>query len=40
VYVTGDISAEDIARMNAGRVKTEEEDTDTSRLALPNRDRE
>jgi amidophosphoribosyltransferase len=36
VYVTGDIQAEDIARMNASRVKGEEDDADTSRLALPN----
>ncbi|MCZ8294449.1 MAG: amidophosphoribosyltransferase [Hylemonella sp.] len=36
VYVTGDIRAEDIARMNASRVKGGEDDADTSRLALPN----
>jgi amidophosphoribosyltransferase len=37
VYVTGDISAEEIARLNAGRVGQEEgADSDTSRLALPN----
>ncbi|MFN7863010.1 MAG: amidophosphoribosyltransferase [Curvibacter sp.] len=36
VYVTGDIQAEDIARMNASRVKTVEDEADTSRLALPN----
>ena len=37
VYVTGDISAEDIARLNAGRVGQDEPaDQDTSRLALPN----
>ncbi len=37
VYVTGDISAEDIARLNEGRVGQEEPaDQDTSRLALPN----
>ncbi|MFN7711078.1 MAG: amidophosphoribosyltransferase, partial [Curvibacter sp.] len=36
VYVTGDIQAEDIARMNASRVKTGEDEADTSRLALPN----
>lgn len=35
VYVTGDITAEDIARLNEGRVGAEEEE-DTSRLALPN----
>jgi amidophosphoribosyltransferase len=36
VYVTGDIQAEDIVRMNSNRVKTEEDAVDTSRLALPN----
>ncbi len=37
VYVTGDISAEDIARLNAGRIGPQEgADSDTSRLALPN----
>jgi len=36
VYVTGDVSAEDIARMNQNRVGAEESDDDTSRLALPN----
>jgi amidophosphoribosyltransferase len=36
VYVTGDITADDIARLNAGRVGVEEGDADTSRLALPN----
>jgi amidophosphoribosyltransferase len=36
VYVTGDIQAEDIARLNASRVKGGEDDADTSRLALPN----
>ncbi|MFO6419061.1 amidophosphoribosyltransferase [Hylemonella sp. W303a] len=36
VYVTGDIQAEDIERMNSNRVKAEEDDVDTSRLALPN----
>ncbi|MBX3610059.1 MAG: amidophosphoribosyltransferase [Hydrogenophaga sp.] len=36
VYVTGDITADDIARLNAGRPQDEEGDTDTSRLALPN----
>ncbi|MDP3702752.1 MAG: amidophosphoribosyltransferase [Hylemonella sp.] len=36
VYVTGDIQAEDIARMNANRVRGGEDDADTSRLALPN----
>jgi len=36
VYVTGDITLEDIARMNAGRDQSEEGEEDTSRLALPN----
>ena len=36
VYVTGDITADDIARMGASRVIAEEGDDDTSRLALPN----
>jgi amidophosphoribosyltransferase len=36
VYVTGDITAETIARMNQGRDQTEEGQEDTSRLALPN----
>jgi amidophosphoribosyltransferase len=36
VYVTGDITAEDIARLNEGRVGAEEGEEDTSRLALPN----
>jgi amidophosphoribosyltransferase len=36
VYVTGDVSAEDIERLNAGRVGQEEEGADSSRLALPN----
>jgi len=36
VYVTGDITADDIVRLNAGRPQGEEADTDTSRLALPN----
>jgi amidophosphoribosyltransferase len=36
VYVTGDITLEDIARMNAGRDHSEEGEEDTSRLALPN----
>lgn len=35
-YVTGDITAEDIARLNEGRVGVEENEEDTSRLALPN----
>jgi amidophosphoribosyltransferase len=37
VYVTGDINADDIARINAARVGQEDPlDEDTSRLALPN----
>jgi amidophosphoribosyltransferase len=36
VYVTGDITAEGIEHMNAGRVAGVEDDEDTSRLALPN----
>ena len=36
VYVTGDITPETIARMNANRVEVEESTEDTSRLALPN----
>jgi amidophosphoribosyltransferase len=36
VYVTGDIDAAGIARMNESRVGQEEQDDDTSRLALPN----
>jgi amidophosphoribosyltransferase len=36
VYVTGDITLEDIARLNQGRDQTEEGEEDTSRLALPN----
>ena len=36
VYVTGDITADDIARLNENRVGGEEGQEDTSRLALPN----
>jgi amidophosphoribosyltransferase len=36
VYVTGDITADDIDRLNANRVGAEETGEDTSRLALPN----
>lgn len=36
VYVTGDITAEDISRLGESRVGTEENTEDTSRLALPN----
>ena len=35
-YVTGDISAEVIASMNAQRVHSSAEGEDSSRLALPN----
>jgi amidophosphoribosyltransferase len=36
VYVTGDITAADIARMGAQRSAQDENDTDGSRLTLPN----
>ena len=36
VYVTGDITADDIARLNESRVGGDENEDDTSRLALPN----
>jgi amidophosphoribosyltransferase len=36
VYVTGDISFEDITRLNENRVNADENEEDTSRLALPN----
>ncbi len=36
VYVTGDIGADDIARLNDKRVVGDEQEEDTSRLALPN----
>ena len=36
MYVTGDVSADDIARINENRLKVEEGDADNSRLALPN----
>ena len=36
VYVTGDITDRDIARLNEQRLKTGEDDADTSRLTLPN----
>lgn len=36
VYVTGDIKPEDIARLNSRRVSGDENEEDTSRLALPN----
>jgi len=34
--VTGDITSDDIARLNENRVGQEEGEPDTSRLALPN----
>ncbi len=36
VYVTGDIQAADIERLNTARVKGGEDEADSSRLALPN----
>ena len=36
VYVTGDVSAQDIVRLNEQRVGQEEGAEDNSRLALPN----
>ncbi|MBK6998780.1 MAG: amidophosphoribosyltransferase [Rhodoferax sp.] len=36
IYVTGDINAEDIDRINAHRVSVDESQDETSRLALPN----
>jgi amidophosphoribosyltransferase len=36
VYVTGDITPEQIAQLNSGRDQTEEGEDDNSRLALPN----
>jgi amidophosphoribosyltransferase len=36
VYVTGDIFAGDVKRINENRVGTQENEEDTSRLALPN----
>jgi amidophosphoribosyltransferase len=36
VYVTGDITDDDIARLNDERVKTGDDSEDTSRLTLPN----
>ncbi|MCD2514125.1 amidophosphoribosyltransferase [Comamonas endophytica] len=36
IYVTGDISEGDIVALNAGRTRGEEDETDTSRLSLPN----
>ncbi|MSQ56886.1 MAG: amidophosphoribosyltransferase [Limnohabitans sp.] len=36
VYITGDVTQQDIVCMNEQRVNVEEADTDNSRLALPN----
>jgi amidophosphoribosyltransferase len=36
VYVTGDITVEDVVRLNANRVGGDETAEDYSRLALPN----
>ncbi|MEY2659547.1 MAG: Amidophosphoribosyltransferase [Pseudomonadota bacterium] len=36
VYVTGDVTGQDILRLHAQRVQTGEDDADASRLALPN----
>ena len=36
IYVTGDITADDIARLNSSRPGAQEGDEDSSRLALPN----
>jgi amidophosphoribosyltransferase len=36
IYITGDITSDDIARMSASRVQADEGAEDTSRLALPN----
>jgi amidophosphoribosyltransferase len=36
VYITGDVSSDDVVRLNERRVSGEEDDGATSRLALPN----
>jgi hypothetical protein len=36
IYITGDVTAEDISRLNQQRVASEEDSDDNSRLALPN----
>jgi amidophosphoribosyltransferase len=36
VYVTGDVTSDDVVRLNEKRVGTEEGEHDTSRLSLPN----
>ena len=40
VYVTGDINADDIARLNSNRPGGDETEEDASRLALPNHQEE
>jgi amidophosphoribosyltransferase len=40
VYVTGDINADDILRLNSNRVGGDDNEEDTSRLALPNHQEE
>jgi amidophosphoribosyltransferase len=34
--VTGDVTSDDIVRLNEGRMQQSEDDADSSRLALPN----
>jgi len=36
IYITGDVTAEDISRLNQQRMGQEEDSEDNSRLALPN----
>jgi amidophosphoribosyltransferase len=36
VYVTGDVSVADIARLSGARISVQEDAQDSSRLALPN----
>ena len=38
VYITGDVSSEDITRMGQQRAGSQEDTADHSRLALPNAD--
>jgi amidophosphoribosyltransferase len=40
VYVTGDINADDILRLNSNRMGGDDNEEDTSRLALPNHQEE
>ena len=35
-YITGDVTVQDILRLNEQRVQTPDDSADTSRLALPN----